>query len=162
MNINMNGMSRIIVSLFILFNSSAISAQTDSTKSASYTDSAERKVYEKVEIEASFPGGDQSWRNFLERTIKAATPVENGARPGTYTVVILFVVDKDGNLSNMKALTHHGYGMEQEVLRVLLKSPKWTPAIQDGRQVKAYRKQPVTFQVTSEEPVRKRKNKDND
>jgi protein TonB len=76
--------------------------------------------------------------------------------------VIQFVVDKDGNLSNMKALTHHGYGMEQEVLRVLLKSPKWLPAIQDGRQVKAYRKQPVTFQITEEGPRKKSKKKNKD
>jgi len=37
--------------------------------------------------------------------------------------------------------------MEEEVVRVLNKSPKWTPAIQFGRRVKAYRKQPVSFFV---------------
>lgn len=37
--------------------------------------------------------------------------------------------------------------MEEEVTRILKKSGKWNPAIQNGKQVNAYRKQPVTFQV---------------
>ncbi|MBD0333129.1 MAG: TonB family protein, partial [Chitinophagaceae bacterium] len=66
----------------------------------------------------------------------------------TYTVIIQFIVDKEGNISDVKALTNHGYGMEQEAMRAVKKAPKWTPAIQNGRQVKAYRKQPITFIVT--------------
>jgi hypothetical protein len=41
--------------------------------------------------------------------------------------------------------------MEDEVLRVITKGPKWNPAIQDGRAVKAYRKQPVTFMVMADD-----------
>ncbi|MEQ1678624.1 MAG: energy transducer TonB, partial [Chitinophagaceae bacterium] len=48
------------------------------------------------------------------------------------------------------SLTNHGYGMEEEAMRVIKKGPKWTPAVQNGRQVKAYRKQPITFQVQGE------------
>ncbi|MBC7873898.1 MAG: energy transducer TonB, partial [Ferruginibacter sp.] len=44
----------------------------------------------------------------------------------------------------------HGYGMEEEAIKVIKKGPKWEPAVQNGRQVKAYRKQPITFQVTGE------------
>lgn len=157
----MTRMSRIKISLILVCFTSIANAQTDSTKSANNSDSSENKIFEKVEIEASFPGGDQAWRDFLVRTIKPETPVENGAPAGTYTVIIQFVVDKDGNISNMKALTHHGYGMEQEVLRILLKSSKWLPAVQYGRPVKAYRKQPVTFQVI-EEGGRKKKKKNRD
>ena len=61
-----------------------------------------------------------------------------------------FVVDEDGAVSDIKALTNHGYGLEQEAIRVLRKAKKWEPAIQNGRKVKAYRKQPITFQVTEE------------
>lgn len=105
-------------------------------------------ILNKVEIEASFPGGENAWRNFLERNLNAATPVEYGAPAGVYTVIVQFVVDKDGKISDIKALTHQGYGMENEVIRLLRNAPKWSPAIQDGRYVKAYRKQPVTFMVT--------------
>ncbi len=110
----------------------------------------ENKIFEKVEIEAAFPGGESSWRKYLERNLNPSAPVDNGAPEGTYTVYVQFVVSKDGSISDVRALTKHGYGMEEEAVRVIKKGPKWTPAIQNGRQVNAYRKQPITFQVQSE------------
>jgi protein TonB len=47
--------------------------------------------------------------------------------------------------------------MEEEVMRLLRKSPRWQPAIQDDRKVNVYRKQPVTFLV--EEKKQKRKDR---
>lgn len=116
----------------------------------------DNSVFDKVEVDASFPGGDDAWRNFLEQNLNASTPVDYGAPAGTYTVIIQFIVDKEGKISDIKALTHHGYGMENEVMRLLRKAPRWTPAIQDGRIVKAYRKQPVTFMVIEEKKKKKR------
>jgi protein TonB len=110
----------------------------------------ENKIFDKVEIEASFPGGDAKWRRYLEQNCNGQVATDNGAPPGTYTTVVQFVVDKEGNISDVRSLTNHGYGMEQEAMRVIQKGPKWNPAVQNGRQVKAYRKQPITFQVSEE------------
>lgn len=110
----------------------------------------ENKVFEKVEVEASFPGGEREWRKYLERNLDANTPVDNGAPEGSYTVVVQFIVDKEGNISDVRALTNHGYGMEAEATKIIKKGPKWVAAIQNGRQVKAYRKQPITFVVAAE------------
>ena len=110
----------------------------------------ENKIFEKVEIEASFKGGEGAWRKYLERNLNGNTPVDNGAPEGTYTVYVQFVVSKDGSISDVKPLTNHGYGMEAEAVRVIKKGPAWTPAVQNGRSVNAYRKQPITFQVTAE------------
>jgi periplasmic protein TonB len=110
----------------------------------------ENHIFEKVEIEASFTGGEGAWKKFLERNLNPNAPVDNGAPEGTYTVYVQFVVSKDGSISDVRALTNHGYGMEAEAMRVIKKGPKWIPAVQNGRQVNAYRKQPITFQVTSE------------
>src|SRR6266404_6240401 len=107
----------------------------------------ENKIFEKVEVEAAFPGGESAWRKFLERNLRADVATENGAPAGSYTVWVQFVVDKEGNVSDVKALTTHGYGMEDEAVRVIKKGPQWKPAIQNGRNVKAYRKQPITFQI---------------
>jgi protein TonB len=106
------------------------------------------QTFTKVEVEASFPGGEGQWRKFLERNLNASAPVDNGAPPGSYTVQVQFIVDKEGNVSEVKALSSHGYGMEEEAVRVIKRGPKWTPAIQNGRQVRAYRKQPITFVVS--------------
>jgi protein TonB len=112
------------------------------------TDTAmEGKIFEAVEEEAYFPGGEQGWRSWLEQNLNPSAPVNNGAPAGLYTVYIQFVVDLDGKVSAIKPLTKHGYGMETEVMRILRKSPPWVPAIQHGKNVRAYRKQPVTFQV---------------
>jgi len=136
----------------------SVSAQvTEPVDSATTAINEEDKIFEKVEIEATFSGGETAWRKFLEKNINAATPVEYGAPAGTYTVIVQFVVDKEGNISDVRAFTHHGFGMENEVVRLIRKAPHWNPAIQDGRPVKAYRKQPVTFSVTEEKSKRKNK-----
>ena len=64
-----------------------------------------------------------------------------------YTVVIKFVVSKDGSLSDIACENDPGFGMCGEAIRVIEKTKNWTPAIQNGRNVNAYRSQPVTFIV---------------
>lgn len=108
---------------------------------------SEDKIFEPVEVEASYPGGAPAWLRFLTKTVDAATPANNNAPSGTYTVVIQFVVGKDSSITEFKALTNHGFGMESEIIRALRLSGKWLPAIQNGKPIKAYRKQPVTFRV---------------
>ncbi len=100
-----------------------------------------------VEIDAKFSG---NWKAFLEKNLNPNTPTDNNAPEGSYSVMIQFVVDVEGNVSDIKPLTNHGYGLEQEAVRVLKKAAKWEPAIQNGIKVKAYRKQIITFQVLSE------------
>jgi antitoxin component YwqK of YwqJK toxin-antitoxin module len=100
-----------------------------------------------LEKEAYFPGDESRWRIFLQRNLNPNVAVKNGAPEGTYMVVAQFVVDKTGQVTEIKALTQFGFGMEDEVIRILRKSPSWVPAIQFGRNVKAYRRQPVTFVV---------------
>jgi len=65
-------------------------------------------------------------------------------------VIIEFVVDLDGSMSRIKALTSLGYGMEEEAIRVIKKAGKWSPAIWQGEPVKAYRRQQITFDITGE------------
>jgi hypothetical protein len=110
-------------------------------------DSTTVKTFGMVEKEAEFPGGDAAWRKFLEQNLRGQVPAENGAPAGIYTVLVQFIVDREGRVSDIKQLTNWGYGMEAEVIRLIKKSVQWTPATQDGRAVKAYRRQPVTFQL---------------
>ena len=100
-----------------------------------------------VEIDAKYPG---NWKAFLERNLNGNIPLDNGAPAGHYSVVIQFVVDKEGNVSDITPLTSQGYGMEQEAVRVIKKATKWEPAFQNGTKVKAYRRQVIIFQVPEE------------
>src|SRR5215203_3617575 len=72
----------------------------------------ENKIFEKVEVEAEFPGGNAAWRRYLTNKLNAQAPADAGAPSGSYTVTVKFIVDKQGNISDVKALTNHGYGME--------------------------------------------------
>lgn len=107
--------------------------------------SIDGKDFIKVDSEADFIGGIDSWREYLKKNLNGSVPAENGSPVGLYKVIVQFIVDIDGSVSNIEPLTKMGYGMEQEVVRILKKSGKWTPAILNGKPVKAYRKQPVTF-----------------
>jgi protein TonB len=100
-----------------------------------------------VELEAKFTG---NWEKFLLKNLNGNIPADNGAPAGNHTIIIQFVVDIDGNVSDIKPLTNLGYGMEQEAIRVLKRATKWEPAIQNGRPVKAYKRQPITFVVAEE------------
>ena len=107
----------------------------------------EPEIFTTVEIDAKFAG---NWKAFFEKNLNPNTPTDNNAPEGSYQVVVQFVVDIEGNVSDIKPLTNHGYGLEQEAVRVLKKAAKWEPAIQNGIKVKAYRKQVITFQVLGE------------
>jgi len=107
------------------------------------------EVYTKVEVSASYPGGSSVWKNFLERNLNGQIPIIKGAKPGIYHTYIQFVVDKEGNVSNLIPLSKNGYGMEEEAMRVIQKSGMWRPAVFNGQKVVSYRKQPIVFQVFS-------------
>jgi TonB-dependent SusC/RagA subfamily outer membrane receptor len=107
-------------------------------------------IFERMEADPSFDGGETAWRKFLEENINPNIPIDSGANAGKYTVIAQFIVHKDGSISDLKTLTKHGFGMEEEVMRIMKKSPNWIPAIQNGHKVTAYRKQPVTFVVSEE------------
>jgi protein TonB len=114
-------------------------------------DDDEGKIFNKVEVEAAFTGGQSAWTRFLKNNLDANTPVENEAPEGTYQVIVRFIVSKDGSISDVQAETKFGYGMEAEAVKVIKKGPKWTPALQNGRNVNAYRRQPITFVVSGGE-----------
>lgn len=100
-----------------------------------------------AEKEASFKGGQAGWMNFISHEMDPNVPVNLNARPGQYTVIIRFVIDKQGNVFGVYPETNLGFGMEAEVMRVIKKSPAWKPAIQYGKNILAYRRQPITFAV---------------
>ncbi|MEJ7913629.1 MAG: N-acetylmuramoyl-L-alanine amidase [Chitinophagaceae bacterium] len=109
---------------------------------------SDEPTFTKVEVEAGFPGGVASWRKFLTTNLYEKIAATNGAPKGTFTVVVQFIVEKDGSIHDIKSLTSHGYGMEEEVMRVIKSGPKWTPATQNKKAVRAYRKQPISFVVS--------------
>lgn len=138
---------KMVLSLLLIVVTTTLFSQTPEPPPPPLPDTLGERIFEKVDVEASFPGGETAWRKYLEKNLNPNVPVENGAPIGIYTVVAQFIVDKNGNISDSKVLTNFGYGMEEEVLRIIRKASSWTPASQNNRLVRAYRKQPITFVV---------------
>ena len=110
----------------------------------------------KIGLEAHFPGGDKGWAEFMTDHLDPTVPINHKAPSGIYTVRVKFTVDKTGTLTEITIQTNNGFGMEEEVTRVLALSPKWVPATIDGEPVRAYRVMPVTFQVEGKSGQRKK------
>lgn len=108
------------------------------------------KIFTVVQISAEFPGGLPAWTKYLERNLNRDLPVENGAPPGKYTVVVSFIVAKDGKISDVVAENDPGYGTKNEAIRVITRGPNWKPAVQNGRNVIYRHKQSITFMVSEE------------
>ncbi len=100
--------------------------------------------------QAEFPGGIQAWVKFLRDNINSTVAANNNAPPGCYTIMFSFMIDKSGNVMNVKAETNPGYGMAEEVIRVIRLSAKWQPATNNARAVMYHQMQSITFQVTEE------------
>lgn len=103
-------------------------------------------MFMKVEKESEFPGGTAAWQRFLNKNLHYPDDALNREIQGA--VLVQFIVDKDGNVSDVEAVGGPDQGgLREEAVRVIKKSGKWTPALQNGRYVKSYKKQPVTFSI---------------
>jgi hypothetical protein len=135
---------KLFFAFLLLLGSEALSAQTP-------PDSSIDRIFEKVEREATFPGGIPAWIKFVTQKLNGFNPADKGAPIGRYMCIAQFIVSKDGTISDVKMLTNMGYDMENEAKRCLQSSPPWLPAMQKGKPVKAYRKQPITFIVEDDD-----------
>lgn len=109
------------------------------------------RVYTVVEIPAEFPGGKEAWTKYLERNLNRDLPIENGAPAGKYVVTLSFIVDKNGVISDVQAVSDPGYGTKEEAIRVIKKGPNWKPAVQNGRNVIYRHIQNIIFIVADQQ-----------
>lgn len=109
-------------------------------------------IFSRVEVEASFPGGLEGWRQYLMKNLHAENIVElvkfpRGKKTLKQTVIVKFIVNRDGTLRNISAENYDQVDpyCAAEAIRVIKVSPNWIPAVQNGYKVNAYRRQPITF-----------------
>lgn len=110
----------------------------------------EDKIFEKVEIEASVDR--KAWTRHLESQLQRyiEDAASAGMSPGQYTVSVRFLVEKDGTIADVKALNDPGYGLGPGAVAVTKKGPRWSPGEQNGRKVRSYHTQPITFIIAEE------------
>ena len=107
------------------------------------------KTFIKVEVESDYPGGLAAWQRYLNKNLHYPDEALNNEIQGT--VMVQFIVDKEGNVSDVQAISGPTEGgLREEAIRVIRKSGKWTPAVQNGHQVKSYKRQPIGFKTESQ------------
>lgn len=97
------------------------------------------------ESEAIFKSGDAEWIKYIQKSLKFPDRAWKLGKEGR--LLIQFVINTNGATDDFKILRSIEYSLDEEAIRIIKNSPKWRPAHQDGRLVKAYRRQPLTFQV---------------
>ena len=90
-----------------------------------------------------FPGGDEALMNFLTKEIQYPEVARNNGITGT--VLIEFVVEKDGRVSNAKVKVPLFPECDKEAVRGVMAMPKWKPGKNMGKPVRCFFQVPVTF-----------------
>ncbi|RIV24916.1 energy transducer TonB [Fibrisoma montanum] len=96
-----------------------------------------------VEQQPQFPGGLESLRSFLEKNLRYPAPASRSGISGR--VVVSFVVNTDGRLTDVQVLKGIGFGCDEEALRVVKQMPPWKPGRQSGRMVPVKFNLPIAF-----------------
>jgi periplasmic protein TonB len=99
-----------------------------------------------VEQMPAFPGGEEALYKFLSTNIKYPTVAKETGISGT--VVISFIVEKNGEISNARVIKGIGGGCDDEALRVIKSMPNWSPGKQLGKPVRVQFNLPVKFSLT--------------
>jgi protein TonB len=109
-------------------------------------ESMDSSTFLKVEVESEYPGGNSAWGSFLRKTVRY--PEDAIKKNVQGAIQVQFIVDKDGRVSHIQALSGpETGGLREEAERVIGRSGKWTPAIQNGKYVKSYKIQPIIFKL---------------
>jgi len=105
-------------------------------------------LFEAVEIPPTPQGGMNAFYQFIAKTYQyPAQAQENGVNG---KVLVQFVVEKDGSLTNIKVLRDLKYGTGEEAVRMLKKAPKWKPGFQNGRAVRVQFTIPIQLNLSAQ------------
>ena len=106
----------------------------------------ERQISEGQVIpdsDPAFPGGTERLNAYLADNIQYPSVAADAGITGV--VVVSFIIEKDGTISDVKCLRNIGGGCGDEAVRLVKTMPKWIPGVKDGKLVRCQFKLPITF-----------------
>jgi periplasmic protein TonB len=103
------------------------------------------EIFTVVEDQPTPKGGMQAFYEYVSKNMKYPAQARRMGVEGR--VFVQFVVDKDGTITDVKAVKGIGAGCDEEAVRVLQNAPKWNPGKQRGRSVRVRMVLPITFQL---------------
>jgi periplasmic protein TonB len=103
------------------------------------------EIFTIVEDQPTPDGGMAAFYQFVQKNLKYPAQARRMGIEGK--VFVQFVVDRDGTLTEVKAVKGIGAGCDEEAVRVIESAPKWKPGKQRGRSVKVRMILPITFKL---------------
>lgn len=112
----------------------------------------EEPVYDFVTLTTppSFPGGMANFYKFIAKSVKYPEQAFKNNVEGK--VFLTYIIEKDGQLTDIKVVRAIGSGLDEEAVRVLKLSPKWTPGYHGKEPVRVKYNLPIGFTLTHEKP----------
>jgi TonB family protein len=102
------------------------------------------QVYSSVDKQPEFPGGTEGLNSWLKRNLKWPNP----SKDVSGKVLVSFVVERDGSLTNIRVTKGLEPEFDTEAIRVIRASPKWIPGMNNGKHVRVAYTVPVSFSIT--------------
>lgn len=103
-----------------------------------------QEVFVDPVIPPKFPGGDEALMQYLSENLVYPPTIQERRFKGK--VLVQFVVETDGSISNVEVVRSLYKDLDEEVVRVIKNMPKWIPAEQDGKAIREYYRVPISFE----------------
>jgi periplasmic protein TonB len=108
------------------------------------------KGWVKIEREANFPGGDSAFQQFLKVNLQGIqdSAISRKTKKSVYQIELMFVVGTDGIVKAVRLESKPKEKfLEKAVSDLIERSPKWEPAIMNGKEIRSIRRQPLTIEI---------------
>ena len=112
------------------------------------TEQTEERTFVVVESPASFPGGAKAQAEFVANNLEYPVLARETGVQGH--VIVNFIVEKDGSLTNIKVVRGVDPSLDKAAVKIIEKMPKWTPAKQGGVTVRSEITIPVNFRLNAD------------
>jgi protein TonB len=109
------------------------------------TEEPDDKIYEAVEQMPTFKGGFGAFQMYLHNSINYPAEAKNNGIEGR--VIVSFIVEKDGTITNAKVIRSIEPSLDAEALRIINNMQPWIPGVQNGKKVRVIYRAPITFRL---------------
>lgn len=132
--------------LFLTMNTViAQNGTSDDTTKVQVVPPPQEEVFDVVEKEPTYPGGEEAMQAYIKANIKYPEEAVKNKEQGR--VYVKFIIEKDGSVSNVKIARGVSPSLDAEALRVIQAMPKWNPGTQKGKAVRTNVVVPIAFKL---------------
>jgi len=117
-------------------------------KSTQYFYKSRDTAFTKADVVPEFPGGMEAFLKFLVKVMRYPAAARERGVQGR--VLVSFVVERDGSLTDIKVARGIGSGCDEEAVRVMKLSPKWIPGSQNGNPVRVAYTMPLSYALSND------------